>query len=223
MGSSAARGTFRGATPPVPPLYLYLYVCIVGRHCKRVDEVITTVHYLRNMITYTKLFHSILDSTIWQESKEARLVWITMLAMVDRDGVVRASVPGLADRAKVEIEACKAALRRFKSPDEYSRSKEFEGRRIEDVDGGWLLLNHGKYREQLSAADRAEYQRVKQMEYRRRKKTVRNEAGCAGARQAIKEGLEDAKAAPKTEAERLAELAQMGKDLKAAPSPSAPE
>jgi hypothetical protein len=156
--------------PPLYPLYLYLYVSIVGIHCKRVDNGYRIVHRLQNMITYTKLFQSILDSTIWQESKETRLVWITMLAMVDRDGIVRASVPGLADRAKVGIEECKAALIKFKQPDEYSRSKEYDGRRIVDADGGWLLLNHAKYRAQLSAEERRDYQRVKQAQYRQRKK-----------------------------------------------------
>lgn len=96
--------------------------------------------------SYTKLFQTILQSTIWCEPDSVRVVWITLLAMADRDGLVHASVPGLAKEANVSILQASDALKRFKSPDEYSRTQEHEGRRIEDVDGGWRLLNHAKYR-----------------------------------------------------------------------------
>jgi hypothetical protein len=98
------------------------------------------------------------------------LVWITMLAMTDADGVVRASVPGLAARAWVTLTECELALEKFKRPDKYSRSKEHEGRRIAEVDGGWLLLNHTKYRNLMGIEDRREYNRVKQAEYRAKKR-----------------------------------------------------
>ena len=42
------------------------------------------VNELRVASQFTKLFSSILDSTVWQESKETKLVWVTMLAMCDR-------------------------------------------------------------------------------------------------------------------------------------------
>lgn len=97
-------------------------------------------------MTFTKLFTSITESTIWNEDDRTRLVWITMLAMADSRGRVWASVPGLANRARVPVDACEAALNRFQEPDKYSRTRENEGRRIEAIDGGWRLLNHGKYR-----------------------------------------------------------------------------
>ena len=122
------------------------------------------------MSGYTKLFESILDSTIWGESNETRIVWITMLAMRNRSHVVEASMPGLAHRARVKLEDTEKAIRKFLAPDKFSRSAEHEGRRIEKVDGGWRILNGDKYRRKLSADDRREYQRVKQAEYREKKK-----------------------------------------------------
>jgi hypothetical protein len=98
-------------------------------------------------ITFTKLFTSITESTIWREDDHTRIVWITMLAMADRNGRVFASIPGLADRARVPVESAEKALQRFQSPDRYSRTPDHEGRRIEVIDGGWRLLNHAKYRE----------------------------------------------------------------------------
>lgn len=103
---------------------------------------------------FTKLDSGITDSTVWREPDTTRLVWITLLAMADQDGYVGASVPGLADRARVSLEACLTALDCFRSPDKWSRSQEFDGRRIADVDGGWALLNHAKYRAMRDAETR---------------------------------------------------------------------
>ena len=97
-------------------------------------------------MTFTKLFSSITESTIWIESANVRLVWITMLAMSDSKGRVWASVPGLANRARVPVEDVEEALHKFTSPDKYSRTPDNDGRRIEKIDGGWRLLNHAKYR-----------------------------------------------------------------------------
>jgi hypothetical protein len=98
-------------------------------------------------MTFTKLFSSITESTIWSESSDVRLVWITMLAMADRRGRVWASVPGLANRARVPLADCREALAKFLGPDPDSRTQAFEGRRIEVIDGGWRLLNYEKYRQ----------------------------------------------------------------------------
>lgn len=96
--------------------------------------------------SFTKLFSSITESTIWAEPDHVRIAWITMMAMADMKGRVYATIPGLAGRARVSVAQCEEALEKFKAPDRYSRSREHEGRRIEDIDGGWVLLNHEKYR-----------------------------------------------------------------------------
>lgn len=97
-------------------------------------------------MTFTKLFSSITESTIWILDNETRIIWITMLAMADKRGRVWGSVPGLANRARVTVEAVEKALGSFLAPDPYSRTQDNEGRRIEVIDGGWHLLNHEKYR-----------------------------------------------------------------------------
>jgi len=70
-----------------------------------------------------------------------------MLAMADQHGTVEASIPGLADMARVTIENCEAALDRLQSPDKWSRSKEYDGRRIAEVAGGWSVLNYRRFRD----------------------------------------------------------------------------
>jgi len=97
-------------------------------------------------MSYAKLFSSIIHSTIWREPATTKVVWITMLAMANRKGVVESSIPGLADAAKVTLEECQAALVKISAPDEWSRTKEYDGRRIQEIDGGWLILNYEKHR-----------------------------------------------------------------------------
>lgn len=90
-----------------------------------------------------------------------------MLALADADGVVRASIGGLAHAARVTREDCAAALATLESPDPDSRSEEFEGRRIEKIDGGFRLLNFPKYREARSDEERKEYMRLYMQNYRK--------------------------------------------------------
>lgn len=89
-----------------------------------------------------------------------------MLAMADRKGRIWASVPGLANRARVPVEDTEKALETFLAPDKYSRTPDHDGRRIEPIAGGWRLLNHAKYREMRDEVERAEQNRIAQATYR---------------------------------------------------------
>lgn len=111
------------------------------------------------MSGYTKLFASIVGSTIWQEDLATKVMWITMLAMSDSEGIVEGSVPGLAHIAGVTVQEAERALEKFQQPDKYSRTPDYDGRRIEVVDGGWLILNRAKYRDKDWQEDKAERRR----------------------------------------------------------------
>lgn len=137
---------------------------------------------------YTKLFSSIVASTIWREDDKTRLVWITMLAMKDERHMVEASLPGLADMARVKLHECEAAVKKLESPDKYSRNQEHHGRRIERVQGGWHILNGEYYRRKMDADERREYQRLYHREYRKRRKET---AKQQGGHQALVDGLND--------------------------------
>ena len=140
------------------------------------------------MSGYTKLFSTIVASTIWREPDHVRIVWITMLAMSNADGVVEASVPGLADLARVTVEQCEDALFRLRTPDPYSRTKDNEGRRIADVDGGFLILNRAKYRDKCSTDDRREYQRAYRAEYRKAGRDKARPANPTGGQHVVNNG-----------------------------------
>jgi hypothetical protein len=78
-----------------------------------------------------------------------------MLAMKDQNYIVNASIPGLADFARISIDECRVALQKLSSPDPDSRTQEYEGRRILAVDGGWFIINGEKYDKRVRS--RAEY------------------------------------------------------------------
>lgn len=121
---------------------------------------------------YTKLFGDIVTSTIWQEPAGCRVLWITILALKDRDHVCRATVPALANLSGITIEECEQWLEKFEAPDKYSRSQENEGRRIEPVDGGWRVMNGEKYQERMSSEDRKEQVRLAVARHRQKAKDL---------------------------------------------------
>ena len=121
---------------------------------------------------YTKLFGDIVTSTIWQEPAGCRVLWITILALKDRDHICRATVPALAKLSGITLEECEQWLAKFQAPDKYSRSQEHEGRRIEETDGGWLVLNGGKYQDRLSPEDRREQIRLAVARHRAKAKEL---------------------------------------------------
>ena len=127
-------------------------------------------------MSYTKLFNSIVTSTLWMEDDRTRIVWITMLAIADKNGEIQASVPGLARLAAVPLDDCRAAITKFLSPDLDSRTKDDQGRRIEEIDGGWALLNFRKYREMASKEESQASEASRKARYRA--KVARNVPKC---------------------------------------------
>jgi hypothetical protein len=119
------------------------------------------------MITpaFTKLQRSIITSSIWLESDKTRLVWITLLALCDRDGIARCSQRNLAYQARVDDADCDKAIEILSKPDPDSRDLG-DGRRIERVEGGFLILNYKSKLEEGMTEERRNYFREKKREQR---------------------------------------------------------
>ncbi len=116
--------------------------------------------------TYSKLFSQIVGSTIWAEDHTTRIVWITLLALKDRFGEVNGTPVGLARIANVTLEECNAALTKFL---ESEPSKHDDGRRIEEIEHGWYILNHDKYQRLASKEDSIERNAERQRRFKRRR------------------------------------------------------
>ena len=120
---------------------------------------------------YNKIFTKILDSSIWLEPSPTRLIWLTFIAAMDEDGFAAfASVANLAHRARVELSETQAAVDALEAPDPNSSDPDNEGRRIERVPGGWMILNASKYRDLVTRTVIKEQTRARVARHRQSKK-----------------------------------------------------
>lgn len=116
---------------------------------------------------FAKLDAGIIHSSIWSDPYPARILWITMLAMKDETGFVAVSRPGLIRAANITPEEFNTAIQTLESPDPDSRTDDYEGRRVARIEGGWVILNHEKYR--LHDEKKKDYHREYMREWRAKK------------------------------------------------------
>ena len=124
---------------------------------------------------YSKLFASIIHSSLWREEDHVRVLFVTLLAVADREGFVWGSRPGLEHAAHVRSgDYTRDPWKVLMSPDpdssDWIRNPENEGRRIEEVDGGFRILNYAYYRALRNDDDRREQNR--QAQHRHREKVA---------------------------------------------------
>lgn len=98
-------------------------------------------------MAFTKLFSRIVASSIWNESKDTKIVWVTILAMKNQDHIVDCSLGGLAVLARVSLEECEKAVAVLEAPDPDDSSGVEQGRRIKKIQGGWLVVNGEAWQE----------------------------------------------------------------------------
>ena len=115
-----------------------------------------------------------------------------MLVMADSEGVIMSTVKGVALLARKTVPETEASLEKLMAPDPATLTAEFEGRRLEKVEGGWRILNAGKYRQRLSLEERREYWRKRQSEFRQRRMKA---SKTMAMRQVMNENLEAQRAA----------------------------
>ena len=119
---------------------------------------------------YNKLFASILDSSVWLEEPPTKVVWVTLIAAMDENGFAHFSaVQNLANRAYLPLKVTEKAVKILESPDPNSADKEFDGRRIERVPGGWMVLNARKYHDLTTRAIAKEKLRQRVAKHRLKK------------------------------------------------------
>ena len=115
------------------------------------------------MNRYSPIWSQIVDSSLWLLPDYVVKIFITMIAKKDMDDVVRGSAFNIAQWAKKTEKETIEALKILSSPDRERIEKQpYDGRRIEKVTDGWLVLNGAYYRSLMSKATRREYKRVKE-------------------------------------------------------------
>lgn len=153
-----------------------------------------------------------MDSSVWMEPYFVRVLWTTLLALKDSDHVVRLSAFKIASRANMSEQEVLDGLNILSAPDtKRLEPQPFDGRRIERVEEGWLVLNGEAYKKKAMELSRR-IMKAKSEKERRLKGKVssmtmaeRNGDGDGGAES--EERLEVRKEArEETERERLERL-----------------
>lgn len=125
------------------------------------------------MKTWAPLWSGIVDSSIWDEPDHVVKVFVTMLALKDADHVCRLSAYQIASRSKKSEMEVLDALKILSSPDSKRMEPQpFEGRRVQAVEDGWLILNGEKYREMVQVEMRRARMRRAQAAWRERQKKM---------------------------------------------------
>ena len=118
---------------------------------------------------YTKLDEGILQSSIMAEDPGTFKIWIALLATCKQDGVAHCSSVFLASVCRLPQDDVDKILEKFMSPDPRSRSKENDGRRIKEVDGGYELLSYFDYRDSSLRDAEAERKRLYRQQIKEKK------------------------------------------------------
>ncbi len=95
------------------------------------------------------------------------------IAVMNEDGFVQfASVANVAYRARITDEEAKQAIQILEGPDPNSADDDNDGRRIEKVPGGWIVLNAQKYRDLVTREMVREQTRIRVARKREKDKGV---------------------------------------------------
>jgi len=97
---------------------------------------------------YGKIFAKMYEGTLYGQW-EALVTFQQMIVLCDADGNIDMTPQAIASRTSIPLKIIEKGIRILEAPDQYSRTPDQEGRRIERIDEhrpwGWHLVNHAKY------------------------------------------------------------------------------
>jgi hypothetical protein len=103
---------------------------------------------------YAKVFSQILDSSIAVDY-EQRHLFMDLLVLADREGVVDMTTEAISRRLNVPEPLVRSNMLKLMEPDPESRSDERDGRRLVLLDDhrewGWQIVNYAFYRDMKDA------------------------------------------------------------------------
>lgn len=133
---------------------------------------------------FTKLDSGIVDSSIWDEHSDVMKVFISFWTKSNPEGLVSATKSSIFRSSNLldlnknpqPFKYFEKILNILKAPDETSKSKEYGGARIVELEESkWLIVNYKKYRE-YTYSDNPEA--VKKRKQRAKKGTQRDTSKC---------------------------------------------
>jgi hypothetical protein len=142
---------------------------------------------------YGKHFESMYEGSMYGAGLGVFAVWGYVISH-SRKGRVELNPVKLADTLGGTVEEIEKAIKVLRSPDPRSRNKLHEGKRlVKEGEYQYFIPSWETYHEMKNADDRREYNRIKQREYRERKRHT----PLAGETSTVK-AAEDGHLDPKT-------------------------
>jgi hypothetical protein len=124
---------------------------------------------------FAKIFSQIFDSSI-AEDYLVRHVFMDLIVLADRDGVVDMTLEAISRRTNVPEDVVRASVTRLLEPDARSRSHLEQGARIRPIDShrdwGWQIVNYEHYRDVRDEESRKAYFRDYKRSYRQKKENL---------------------------------------------------
>ena len=125
------------------------------------------------MNCFAPIFSKIVDSSLWREDDKVCKMFVTLLAIKDSDHVARGNAFTLGNKcwgSNPDAERMALdALKILQEPDTRRiEPQPFEGRRIEKVADGYLVLNGQAYEDMMRMVSRRVYKARKERERRER-------------------------------------------------------
>jgi hypothetical protein len=135
---------------------------------------------------FAKVFGQIFDSSI-AEDYNCRRMFMDLLVLADSDGVVDMTHEAISRRTNVPIDEVEKYIGELQQPDQASRSKLEEGRRIVAIDPargwGWQIVNYRHYRQiRDEEARRSYFRNAKKQQRKREKANVKDKMVDSGGR-----------------------------------------
>lgn len=123
------------------------------------------------MNSWAPLWSFCVESSLWDEPDFVVKIFLTMMAVKDGDHICRFTAYQIGRKARKTEAEVLTALKILSSPDTKRKEKQqYDGRRIEAVEDGWLILNGEKYREMVSIEMTKARNRRSQKAFRERQK-----------------------------------------------------
>jgi uncharacterized phage protein (TIGR02220 family) len=124
------------------------------------------------------MFQQIHDSSV-ADDYLMRLVFMDLLILADRDGLVNKTPEAIARRTAVPLEIVDEQLRKLMAPDPKSNTPDCDGRRLVPIEEGkpwgWRIVNYKKYRNIKSSDELRAQTRDRVAAFRERKRAVAEE------------------------------------------------
>jgi len=110
------------------------------------------------MAGYTPVFAEIYTGSLYGKWPAAA-VWASLLPLADKHGYIDMSLQAIAGMTGWPVDLLEQGIDQLMQPDPNSRTPDEDGRRLMPIDPnrawGWVLVNHGKYREKARLQSKA--------------------------------------------------------------------